>query len=244
MAALLRPQPGPAPECVVREPGSSTDDRLAIYRNAYRSRLRDVLRSDHPATAAGLGSRFEALARAFAEHRPTASTSLRHAGDRFPEFIAEQPLDDAPRHAELARFERILLDAFDAADAPRCRPIVPHQGVMTGLKFHPSVRRLQTRWNTVARWHAAREGAPLPAVASEPAHWIIWRTQERTTSFRAISADEARLIDCLLGGASLAEACEALATTVPIAAIAEFVVGCLTRWIADAMVSAVEYDAS
>ena len=67
-------------------------ERLEVYANACFGRLHDVLADDHPALAAALGPpAFHDLVRAYLLLHPPRHFSLRHAGDRLPEFLAASP---------------------------------------------------------------------------------------------------------------------------------------------------------
>lgn len=219
--------------------GEGDARRFSIYRTAYRARLREVLRSDHPATARGLGAAYTDVVDAFVVQRPSGAWSLRHAGTDFPGFVAEVAPRDAAAWAELAAFERLLLDVFDAPTAHRLTTLRRPDSVLESVVFHPSVRRLGTRFNTVEHWHAQRRGDAVPSWLRHPAQWVLWRSREQRTSFRAIDASEAALIDCLVAGASFPDSLEALAERVDVEAIPGIAMACLERWTADGMLCAV-----
>ncbi len=62
--------------------------------------------------------------------------------------------------------------------------------------FHPSLRRLEFRWNTAAVWQAMShdETPPEPMAAEFPAPWVLWR-QDLQNYFRSMNADEAVALD-------------------------------------------------
>lgn len=71
-------------------PTLDVDTGLAIYHNAYISRLQDVLRHDFSAILYWLGDdEFAALTEAYVRRYPSAHYSLRWLGERFPTFILE-----------------------------------------------------------------------------------------------------------------------------------------------------------
>lgn len=231
------------PEGVMVEGGPLASVRFGIYRSAYRARLREVLRSDHPATARGLGEEFDSIAEDYARRCPTAGHSLRDAGASFVAFLAASSRPEADALAELARFERMLLDAFDAADAARCEELVRGEGVLASVRLHPSVRPFEGRWNTLEHWHAARAGAEVPTWSRVDTTVIVWRGRDRRTSFRAMGPQESRLLRALLERASFGDACEVLAECMPVEAIPGFVIERLRGWIAEGLVHEVVFDA-
>ena len=100
--------------------GIASNLGLQIYTHAYGARLREALHSDHAALAWYLGDeRWLRTCNDYIERHPSQHRSLRNFGNQLPEFLRHHPSHEAhPRIAELAVFERALLDSFDAADAP------------------------------------------------------------------------------------------------------------------------------
>ena len=97
--------------------------RLDVYANAYFLRIHECLENDFPALRWALGADwFHDLATAYLAACPPTRPSLRHAGDRLPDFVASHagaaPFRRGHRWlADLALLERAIVDAFDAADA-------------------------------------------------------------------------------------------------------------------------------
>ena len=91
--------------------------RLEIYAGMYRARLLDVLREDFPRTLAVVGDDgFAALASGYLDRVPSRNPSVRHAGQRFADFLETEPTTPAFL-ADLARLEWARVEVFDAADA-------------------------------------------------------------------------------------------------------------------------------
>lgn len=115
---------------------------------------------------------------------------------------------------ELARLERALADAFDAADVPVAtldglRAIPPED--WAGLVFtpHSSVTRLDFTTNALAIWTAIRDATdvPSPREFDPPQRLVIWR-EDTTSKVREISAEEAMLWDEASKGATFGVLCE------------------------------------
>src|SRR5438105_4689122 len=158
-------------ESVVDAPPLTPADRVKIYRNAYRIRLRDALQDTHPVLFKVLGDEmFESLAFAFIEAHPSVHRSIRWYGRELGDFLALQPpYAEQPILAEIARFEWTLSEAFDATDAASMtrealKAIDADSWEQIGFVFHPSLRLLDLNWNTVAVWQAMSrdEDPPQP----------------------------------------------------------------------------------
>ena len=93
---------------------------FAVYHDAYRLRLAEFLSTDFPVLRVHLGDEaFERLVRGYIESAPSRQPNARWYGTRLPDFMQKTAPWRRNRGAiDLARFERALLDAFDAPDAP------------------------------------------------------------------------------------------------------------------------------
>ena len=93
---------------------------LGIYVNAYGARQCEALEGDHALLGRYLGDTlWEQLCSGYIAAHPSRYRSLRRFGDLLPEYLRRaQPFATQPQIAELATFERRLLDIFDAGDAP------------------------------------------------------------------------------------------------------------------------------
>lgn len=197
----------------------ASDVRLAIYGNAYYSRLEEALGNDFDILKQLLGDDvFSEACMAYIHKYPSHHYSLRWFGQNFPDFLGYKP--DAGEHhwpAEMAQLEWSFVGAFDASDAQPmteadAAAIPPEAWAELRIKFHPSVRRFTIWWNTLACWLAAKEGdsIPEPVRLSEPAQCLLWR-HELMTQYRSMEADEAVALQTALAGGSFSELCGALA---------------------------------
>jgi hypothetical protein len=219
--------------------------RLSVYSNAYRTRMRGVLAADYPVLRVVAGDEtFARLCDEYIDAYPSTSFTLRAFGRHLAEFIAITPdLDERPFAGELARFEAAFIEAFDAADAEAID--VAGMGSIAAadwpaLQFlvHPSVQIVATRFNTLRVWSAVKAGAPRiePAELPIPAGAVVWR-QRLTTVFRSMEPEEFLLWRLLVGGADFAALCAALtdwhhADDVPVRAAT-----LLRNWLADGLIS-------
>jgi hypothetical protein len=225
-------------DAVVDAPPLPIAERLGIYGNAYRVRLIDALADTYPILQAVLGGEeFVALGEEFVAAHSSIHRSIRWYGGELADFLGgTPPYAGQPILAELASLEWTLAEVFDAADAeptPRAAFSAVEPSEWGGLRFefHPSVRRLQFRWNTAAVWQAMsrEETLPDPACTEQSLPWLLWR-QNLQNYFRSMTADEAAALDSALHGATFGEICEALAEWLPPEEIPLRAAGLLGTW--------------
>lgn len=218
--------------------------RLAIYGNAYRTRLIEALDANYPALHGWLGDdEFNLLARAYIDACPSRHYSIRWFGHRLPEFLSNRaPWRDDTFSNEIARFEWAMSEAFDAADAPPVTAddmvqLAPETWPSLQLTFHASLRRLELQWNVAPIWRAlTRDEKPDAAHdARKPVAWLVWR-QQLTLFYRSLEADEAWALDAARGGANFAGICEGLCEWNQPDSVALRAAGFLRQWIADGLI--------
>ncbi|MFC3814236.1 putative DNA-binding domain-containing protein [Lysobacter sp. GCM10012299] len=213
---------------------------LGIYGNAYGARLREALEHDHAVLGTYLGDElWERMSEGFIATHPSRVRSLRDFGSGLPGFLAStEPFAAHPQLAELARFERCLLDGFDAADDERLAwgdlVGVPQAAWPTlRLALHPSFQLFEARFNSVETWQAIKAGqTPPPAVAVD-ACWALWRDDERVCRFRSLDGREHASIRHFLDDGGFAGLCEALATDLALIEVPGVALGYLQSWCAE-----------
>lgn len=225
--------------------GIGRDLGLQIYVHAYSARLREALENDHAQLAAYLGDElWQQLVTAYVAANPSHQTSLRNFGEGLPHFLRiHAPFDAHPVLAELASFERSLLDSFDAAEAPvaswdELLHTPPSRWPGLRPRFVPSLSRLGTRLNSVEIWQALKAGRRPPEVQNLPGDWAIWRDAEQVTRFRSLGIDEAVLLDHFLAGGDFGQGCEQLQRWHESDAVPAKALEALARWCAEGWISA------
>ena len=218
---------------------------LGIYSHAYRARLREVLGNDHPVLASYLGDRlWDELCEAYIPAHPSRYRSLRHFGSALPAFLGQRaPFDRHPELAELALFERTLLDCFDAADAPvaswaQLQAVPATDWPTLRLQLAPGVRRMSTLCNSISIWMAlkASETPPKPMPA-ERTEWLCWRDVGLITQFRSIDAEEAAVIDHFLAGGDFSGGCDLLLSWHAADAVPGRALDHLARWAGESWIA-------
>ena len=194
------------------------DTRLGIYRGAYVSRLAEALTANYPALALLLGEHdFATLAHQYVRQHDSPFFSIRYYGDRLPEFLAgHEDYVAAPILAELARWEWTMTVVFDAADAEPLthqdlQAIEPVRWAQLRFAWHPSVARLDLKWNVPQTWQALLAGATRPAadLTAAATPWLLWR-QGLTSYYRSLKPAEAAVLDAARGNWPFGELCALL----------------------------------
>ncbi|KAF1022702.1 MAG: hypothetical protein GAK37_03332 [Pseudomonas sp.] len=226
-------------------PTLDVETGLAIYHNAYISRLQEVLRHDYSAVWYWLGDdEFATLSEAFIRRYPSAHYSLRWLGERFPAFILEHlvPEQSAPL-VELARLEWAFTLAFDApAGVPLALQdmarLAPEDWPGLQVQLVPSVQQILCRFNTVAIWRASKNEGDFPGSQALPEGHICltWR-QQNVCQYRTLEAAEAwALMGMVETGWNFSELCGELAVTYQEGAALQAVTW-LKQWIQDGLLA-------
>lgn len=202
---------------IVKQGNVSNKTRLNIYKNAYQARLKEVIDNDHPILGMYLGDDlFDEMVSGYIDYSPSNCTSLRDYANQLPLFLTKQkPFSQHPIISEIAQFERLLLDAFDAEDAKRyskedLQKLSPSDWLELTFRFHPSVQLTSFEWNCVESWQALKKETAPDAATQKSNSWLIWRNPQRLTQFRSLNEEEIVLIRMILNGDSFSALCEYL----------------------------------
>ena len=235
-----RPERGARPEATtafVSDARLDAAGRMAIYADAYRSRLVEILRADFPVTARTLGDeRFDAIAGAFVREGPSVDGDVGRLASRFAPWVSEH----APAWADdLARLEAARAAVFGAADdAPLT--LGDLQGLADGdwpalrLSLVASTARIDTH-HAVAEYWSATPPAREPEPGDE--RYLVWRVGFGPgADHRRLDPLESILLEGTALGETFASLCERAAATVGETAAAEQTAGWLLRWVRDGIV--------
>lgn len=191
---------------------------MEIYVNAYRTRFKETIETDHEILCLYLGDDlFEKMADKFIEVCPSQFRSLRDYCDNLPQFL----INDAffCQHAilsDIAKFERALLNSFDAADTKRSdfselQNLPAEFWPECKLRLHPSVQIFSCKSNAVQSWQALKEKKTPPAADySDEQFWLIWRSEERVTEFISLQSHQLALIKGVMQGHNFSELCSSM----------------------------------
>lgn len=215
---------------ITRSRSLSAHERLGIYVDAYYERLMECLREEFPATreAAG-GEFFDALAFGYLQHHPSRSYTLARLGSEFPRFLADSRLHAraVPEGAgatwcdwiiELATFERLLRDVFDAEGTEGREPVDLGQAINARpddwgrlrLVAAPCLRLAQFGHAVHDFWSRFKSGEAQVEHPPETTYLALYR---RDYSVRTQELGKAQfvLLDRLMQGQSLQQSIAAAA---------------------------------
>ncbi|WP_104911245.1 DNA-binding domain-containing protein [Pseudomonas sp. LG1D9] len=224
-------------------PTLDVDTGLAIYHNAYRARLLEVMQGDFPTVWHWLGDdEFAGLVAAYVQRYPSAHFSLRWLGQRFEGFIGEYLVaaQSAPL-AELARLEWAFTLAFDA---PAGQPLAledmarlaPEAWPSLQVEWGSSVQQVLCRFNSLQIWRAVKAQAAFPgSLALQQAEvCLIWRDQQ-VCRYRSLEPTEAYALAGMADqGWTFSELCAELAVTYQEGAPLQAVTW-LKQWVEDGL---------
>lgn len=205
-----------------RRDSADFDERLATYVGGYRARLVEALGTTYAALRATLGDdEFDRLMRVHIEATPSVHPSVRYYGAGVAGLLHQEfPGAGGATLIDLARWEWLLADVFDAADdeplgLEALAGIPPESWGGVCFRFRASLRRADTHSNAVDYWRAANALIPAPQgfVTAPRAHWILWR-RGLSTFFRSVDAVELVALEAALAGEGFAAICERLADCV------------------------------
>lgn len=212
-AGLLDPGAGP-PDAAAGPAGRPAGRRYDVYRNNVTAGLAGAIEAIYPAVAALAGAdNVRAVAVAHVRATPPRSPLLFDYGRDFPAFLdSVAPPPFAGWLADVARLERLWLDAWHAADmaplAPAALAALPAAILPSArLVAHPAAGLLASDYPVVALFEAGRQGAPTPAIPGTSEDALVTRPHLDVTISRLPPGGHA-FLDALAGGAPLAAAAE------------------------------------
>ncbi len=197
----------------LREPARGTlDARWEIYTSGYLARLVEALENDFPALRRILGEgAFTSLGARYVRACPPRSHDLGRAGDRLAAFLETDALGDRlPFLSDLARYEWAVSEAFVAPDVEALgwddlAGLGAEAAADLRLRLRPGTRLVRSRWPLFDLSDArdlADEDVSIP-IEGRPCNALVFR-RELEVLRRALDDDDARLLEELQAGRSLA----------------------------------------
>lgn len=220
----------------------SSLERMAIYHNAYRVRLVDVLLDTFEHTAIYLGDDwFRQLASAYVQSQHSTHTNIGFYGREFPIFLADELKDDG-EISELALMDWTLRRAFDGSDSSVMRQedlqmLADDDDPDISLQAVPTLSIIKQRFNTLDIWQAINNDV-RPAEArtlDKPLKLLVWR-KGHSPYFRSLTELESAALDCLRSTCSLNEVGSVLEKEFPDEDVATEFGIMLQRWLQDELI--------
>lgn len=245
-AAILEPEePSAATLAFVGQP-RFIDRTVAfgVYYNAYRLRLAEFISTDFAILRTHLGDEhFGRLVEEYVMAGPSAHRNARWYARGLPDFMEQSDGWRTNRGAcDLARFERALADAFDAADAPTSTAQTLHQidaaqWPNVVLSFHPSANLLTLRRGTATLYECLAEGREstpaFPSYGEETV--LIWR-REFEILHRIVDSDERLALTEAMSAQTFADVCSLLSFRHNGDDVSVLIGGFLSNWFADGLI--------
>ncbi|MCI4664465.1 MAG: DNA-binding domain-containing protein [Neomegalonema sp.] len=213
-AALLDPN-AQAPSAIA----SGQERRFAVYRNNVIVSLVEALAAAYPAVQALVGEAFfNAAAGLFVRSHPPSSPLMIYYGEGFAEWLERfEPAANLPYLPDVARLERLVLEARNAADAEPLSQqgfaqIAERAGAegLGGLRFapHPATRALASAYPIVSIHARALLGGEGELRGAETA--LVTRPQDEASIIAAPTGTDLAL-GCFAQGGDLTQAAEQVA---------------------------------
>ena len=221
-----------------------------VYVNAYRIRLDEFLNEDYPSLRALLGEEsFNALVDDYISAHPPRHRNGRWYTTALPDFMekSEQWREEA-RAVSLARFERALTDAYDAAEAKSLSidslaTFSPEQWPSLAFALHPSLILLQLDLGSVETYEALSgeeaQETPAPQIGAE--FVAVWRS-DLDSVYRLVEADEYLALNEARAGRAFGEICQMAAFQQGDALTPERLAQVLAGWFEEGLIVAVRND--
>lgn len=229
---------------VASGPRLDASGRLAVYAQAYASRLCDALRNDFPNSARLLGEeRFAELVRDYLLAFPSEHPSVRHLGHAMAAFIERRVRESQRAHGlpaylpDLARLEWALNDTFDAPDVAS----IGYE-VLAGI---PSEQWPELRFAAIdalilleCEWPVDElcSGAEASSLRPSPSFIRVWRNPDYQVLHASIDVREAEALKRMISHMRFATICEAYGD-LPIEDAARQASATLARWLKSGIIA-------
>lgn len=227
---------------------SARMDRVAlfgIYVDAYRLRLAEFISNDFPMLRQHMDDEdFGCLVEDYISSAPSRQRNARWYASRLPDFMRETAPWRTNRAAcDLARFERALSDAFDAADAPTLtigalRDASVEDWPQLVFMFHPSVTLLDLAGGTAQLYEALAEAEEQPPI-QDGRETIVFSRSDGQSVYRHVGEDERLALIEAKQSKRFGDICALLAFQRDDANVTQRVAGFLSQWFADGLVARV-----
>lgn len=211
--ALVEPDL-PLPAGLTGRGNPAPSRRFAVYRNNVTVSLVDAMASIFPTVQNLVGEDFfRAMARLYVAHHPPTSPLLFTYGETFPSFLESfPPAADLAFLADVARVERLWLDAYHAADADSLDPmalgqIAPEDLAGIGFVAHPAARLVRLRYAAGTICRRDREGTSLEGFDPTSPEAVLITRPALDVTIEPLPAGGAAFFEALLSGHSLGDAC-------------------------------------
>ena len=247
-AAITTGQGAPASDHLRDGPSLPAAEGLAIYANAYLTRLIECLRADFPVVARVVGEdAFTALAVDYLRAQPPSHPSLSALGAGFPGHLDRTRVVDERGWGEclvaLAEYERAIDEVFDgpgpeggpSLSAEDLSGLDPGDWAAARLVPNPALRLLRFGFPIDATWEQIRglsEGGEVPLLPSRGISFVALSRRDHVVRRLALDAGEHHLLMSLRSGERIGDAIVATAQAMSLGdeALSDLLGGWFARW--------------
>jgi len=196
---------------------------LAVYSNTALLGATEALADNFPVTREIVGKRaFAVLALTFARRYPPGSAVLAKYGSTFPDWLANEPIASRLTYlVDVARCERMWIEALHAADAPaldvaELQARDPIQLFELKLKLHPATRLAWHSTPAIEIWLAHQDERPEEIVPEWRARGALFTRPELAVEALPLDAAAHRLLCGIRLGETLGAAAGAASSLYPV----------------------------
>lgn len=195
---------------------------MLVYSNTSLLGAIEALRDNFPVTCDIVGERiFDVLVANFARRHPPESPVLARYGRKFPDWLSAQDIaDDLPYLADVARCERLWVEALHAADAPALTlgdlpKGDPEAMLSLRLQLHPAARFEWHKTPAIEIWRAHQNGFEGSLEPEWRPTGALFVRPDLSVDGVALDAACHRMLFGIRIGETLGEAAQAAATVYP-----------------------------
>lgn len=191
--------------------------RFSVYRNNVQSGLINALATSYPVVSQLVGEAFfQAMAQMFIAKFPPDNPVMSTYGGQFADFIKGfAPADSLPYLSDIARLERLCVQAFHAADVCAVNPQLlaralnnPQGLAQLHLQLHPGVAAMHSPYAIAALWAAHQPQGQIQGLdPRQPQSTLVLRHGLRVEVF-AVSSGCAAFVRLIKDGNGLGPAAE------------------------------------
>ncbi|MEM1010006.1 MAG: DNA-binding domain-containing protein [Myxococcota bacterium] len=196
------------------------EERLSVYRNAYFSRLHELIKDCFPRVAQLCSEEdFHNCVVDYLLLFPSTSPDIHQVGAHFANFLRDFPRPGAPLWiSDLAALEW----------ARWCQILAPNSGLLTraemdahppetwgALHFEPiaAAALIFCHYSIAGVWKALRKEEDFTEPEARPTHILVWRMQDFAIAHQSLTDTQAQAFRTLQQGQPFAQFCEAFMPT-------------------------------
>ncbi|MBU2972310.1 DNA-binding domain-containing protein [Pseudoalteromonas sp. C2R02] len=240
---LLQNKPNELIDIIAEQGQLSSSERLSIYQSAYKIRLTQVIEQDHEQLGKYLGDElFDLMVLGYLKAYPSTNNSLREFSQNLPEFLKKtSPFKEHDILSDIAQFERLLLQAFDASDdkvlsSAALESIAQNDWPLLTLNLHASAHLVTFHTAAVESFQALKNDlAPPNAKVNTPRFWLIWRSPEKITEYKKVTEEEYNLLSLIHQKNNFSHLCQSLIGSHPPENIAVVLIQYINVWLSQGL---------